>query len=321
MSITQPTAGIEADVFSSRRPKLLLVDDQPINIQVLYQAFSTDYDVCMATSGEQALSVCANQNPDLVLLDVEMPGMDGFEVCARLKANLATRDIPVIFVTAHVDETSEMRGLDIGAVDFIYKPINAKIVRARVKTHITLKAHSDLLRSWAYIDGLTNVYNRRCFDERLQMEWKRAMRSDSELSLILIDVDFFKKYNDKYSHQDGDNCLRQVASTLKTYSKRPSDLVARYGGEEFVCLLPETTLKGAVQCAEQFRQQIMNLGITHDDSSVSSVVTISLGVCTKSTGVYGSPEELLRQADLQLYRAKQLGRNQACAKLLHASLA
>jgi len=321
MSISQPVAGIGADLFASRRPKLLLVDDQPINIQVLYQAFSADYDVCMATSGEQALIVCASQKPDLVLLDVEMPGMDGFEVCARLKTHEATRDIPVIFVTAHVDEISETRGLDVGAVDFIYKPINAKIVRARVKTHITLKAQSDLLRNWVYIDGLTNVHNRRCFDERLQMEWKRAVRCDTELSLILIDVDFFKKYNDSYSHQEGDNCLRQVASTLKAFSKRPGDLVARYGGEEFVCLLPETNLKGAAQCAELFRQQVMNLGIEHPDSSVSSVVTISLGVCSKSTGISMNPEELLRQADLQLYRAKELGRNQVCAKLLHPSLA
>lgn len=156
-------------------------------------------------------------------------------------------------------------------------------MRARVKTHITLKAQSDLLHNWVYIDGLTNVH--------------------------------------KFSHQDGDHCLRQVASTLKAFSKRPGDLVARYGGEEFVSLLPETNLKGAAQCAELFRQQIMNLGMAHPDSLVSSLVTISLGVCSKPTGISASPEELLRQANLQLYRAKEFGRNQVCAKLLHASLA
>lgn len=318
MSISQST-DVGADLCISRRAKLLLVDDQPINIQILYQIFSMDYDICMATGGEQALAVCASQNPDLLLLDVEMPGMNGFDVCAQLKANAATRDIPVIFVTAHADEASETRGLDVGAVDFIYKPINAKIVLARVKTQITLKAQSDVLRNWVYIDGLTNVHNRRCFDERLEMEWRRAMRNDTELSLILIDVDFFKRYNDSYGHQTGDNCLRQLASTINASNKRPGDLVARYGGEEFVCLLPNTNLAGATEFAEELRQNIMMLNIAHIGSLVSHIVTISLGVCCKHVGSLAQPEELLSQADLQLYRAKSLGRNQVCAELLQSA--
>ena len=151
-----------------------MVDDQPINIQVLYQTFAADHQVFMATSGEQALVLCETREPDLVLLDVMMPGMDGHEVCRRLKANAVTSGIPVIFVTAHNDEAAETRGLELGAVDFISKPINPMIVRARVKTQLTMKAQADLLRSLAYIDGLTGAYNRRYFDERLASEWARS---------------------------------------------------------------------------------------------------------------------------------------------------
>jgi len=160
--------------MTNRQPRLLVVDDQPANIQALYQAFSADHQVLMATSGEQALKIAMTKQPDLVLLDVMMPGMDGHEVCHRLKAEESTRDIPVIFVTAHDDEASETLGLEMGAVDFISKPVNPKIVRARVKTQLTLKAQSDLLRQWVYIDGLTGVYNRRHLDERLASECARG---------------------------------------------------------------------------------------------------------------------------------------------------
>jgi len=232
--------------MSNRQPRLLVVDDQPANIQALYQAFSADHQVLMATSGEQALKIAMAKQPDLVLLDVMMPGMDGHEVCHRLKAEESTRDIPVIFVTAHDDEASETLGLELGAVDIISKPINPKIVRARVKTQLTLKAQSDLLRQWVYIDGLTGVYNRRHFDERLASEWARSVRSGTELGIVLLDVDFFKRYNDQYGHRAGDDCLRRLAACLRDSLKRPADLVARYGGEEFVRLLPETPLAGAL---------------------------------------------------------------------------
>lgn len=299
-----------------RRYKLLVVDDQPINIQVLYQTFSADYDVCMATNGKQALKVCAEQNPDLILLDIEMPDMNGFDVCQLLKADPATQNIPVIFVTAHVDEASETHGLDVGAVDYIYKPINPNIVRARVKTHITLKAQADLLRDWVYIDGLTNVNNRRYFDERLSSEWSRATRNNSELSLLLIDVDFFKRYNDIYGHQAGDDCLRKVAGAIKNAMKRPTDLVARYGGEEFACLLPDTNAEGAIYLAEEIKQAIIALDIEHSDSTIIPQVTVSIGVCTKPQNYQGSQEILLRKADLQLYKAKEHGRNFVCSETL-----
>jgi diguanylate cyclase (GGDEF)-like protein len=295
-----------------RTPRLLIVDDQPINLQALYQTFQKDHQVLMATNGEQALKLTLSQQPDLLLLDVVMPGMDGYEVCRRLKADDATRDIPVIFVTAHHDEAAETQGLALGAVDFISKPINPAIVRARVKTHITLKAQSDLLRQWVYVDGLTGLRNRRCFDERLSSEWGRAVRNGSDLSVVMVDVDFFKRYNDHYGHQAGDLCLRQVASSLRQTLKRPGDLAARYGGEEFACLLPDTDLVGSMDLARQLGSAVQALNIEHAASSVASVVTVSLGVCSTSGNTPGSSEELLREADGALYRAKADGRNRSC---------
>lgn len=298
--------------IEQRLPRLLVVDDQPANIQAVYQAFSADHQVLMATGGEQALKVVVSKQPDLILLDVVMPGMDGHEVCQRLKADPATRDIPVIFVTGHSDEAAETKGLALGAVDFISKPINPAIVRARVKTHLTLKAQADLLRQWVYVDGLTGVRNRRSFDEQLASEWGRAMRDRSELSVVMIDVDFFKRYNDHYGHLAGDACLRSVASSLRQGMKRPGDLVARYGGEEFACLLPGTPLEGALAFAQQLGAGIEALGLAHEASPVGPTVTVSLGVCAIHGREPGSAEALLLAADEQLYRAKESGRNRAC---------
>ena len=301
---------------TQRMARLLVVDDQPINIQALYQAFRDDHQVLMATHGEQALKLAAEKQPDLVLLDVVMPGMDGHEVCRRLKADPATRDIPVIFVTAPHDEASETQGLELGAVDFISKPINPKIVRARVKTHLTLKAQADMLRQWVYLDGLTGVYNRRFFDERLAGEWARSTRNGSELGLVLLDVDFFKRYNDRHGHQAGDDTLRRVAAALPRTTKRPGDLVARYGGEEFVCLLPETGLAGALEVARQLREQVAALNIEHGASEVSGHVSVSLGVSARPSRLEGAAAQLLAAADLALYQAKSQGRNRACGSWL-----
>lgn len=297
-------------VMEPSRPRLLVVDDQAVNIQVIYQAFAADHQVLMATSGEQALQVCAAQQPDLVLLDVMMPGIDGYEVCQRLKADPVTRDIPVIFVTGNNDDESETHGLAVGAVDFITKPVNPLVVRARVKTHLTLKAQSDLLRSWVYMDGLTGVHNRRYLDEHLAVEARRAARGKNALSVILIDVDFFKKYNDLYGHQMGDDCLRRVAQAMRQQLKRPGDLLARYGGEEFVCLLPETDLTGAMLVAELLRQQVYSEQIPHGDSSVASMVTVSLGVACVQGSAEMDVTRLLGLSDAQLYESKSKGRNQ-----------
>ncbi len=294
------------------RPKLLVVDDQPINIQVMYQIFAAQYQVFMATSGAQALEHCRTTPPDLVLLDIVMPGMDGFEVCAALRADPTTCDIPVIFVTAHTDAAQETKGLEVGAVDFISKPVNPAVVRARVKTQLTLKFQSDLLRKLVFLDGLTGVFNRRYFDQQWSIEMARSIRSKSPLALIMLDVDFFKRYNDLYGHQCGDDCLRRVALTLKASLRRPADLVARYGGEEFACILPETTFEDAMQMASDLEANVRLLAITHEHSDAVGVVTISLGVAGRSAKASCDKDSLLALADAQLYLAKHAGR--ACVR-------
>jgi diguanylate cyclase (GGDEF)-like protein len=301
------------------KPRLLVVDDQAINIQVMYQTFAVDCQVFMATSGEQALSICKTNPPDLILLDVVMPEMDGFEVCRRLKADPTTSHIPVIFVTAHTDAAQETHGLSVGAVDFIAKPVNPDVVRARVKTHLTLKFQSDLLRKLVFLDGLTGVFNRRYFDQQLNTEWARASRNNSMLSLILLDVDFFKLYNDHYGHQAGDDALRTIAATLKTSLRRPADLVARYGGEEFVCVLPETSFEDALTLAKILERKIREKAIPHACSSVGPTVTISLGLATREADAVGEAASLLALADQQLYQAKHSGRGRVCGALLQAT--
>ena len=298
------------------RERLLVVDDQPINIQVMNEIFSAQYQVFMATGGQQALDFCHRSPPDLVLLDIVMPGMDGYEVCAALKAAPDTCDIPVIFVTAHTDASEETRGLEAGAVDFISKPVNPAVVRARVKTQLTLKRQSDLMRQLVFLDGLTGVFNRRYFDQQLQTEMARAMRAQNPLSLIMLDVDFFKRFNDHYGHQAGDDCLRQVAQTLKETLRRPADLVARYGGEEFVCVLPETNFAQAIALAHELELSVRKKAIPHADSDLAGVVTISLGVAGFTTGTSGDAATLVAQADTQLYQAKASGRGRVCGQKL-----
>ncbi len=294
---------------TDERPRILVVDDQPTNIQTLYQVLKGEYDVAMATDGTQAIELCLRRPPDLVLLDVVMPGIDGFEVCRRLKADPATRDVPVIFVTARDSTEDETLGLEVGAVDFIAKPVNPPVVRARVRTHVALKRQADLLRSMAFNDGLTGVANRRWFDERLQVEWLRCRRNKLPLSLILLDLDHFKAYNDRYGHQAGDDCLRAVAAAMKSRLGRPADLLARYGGEEFVCLLPETPMDGARAKADDLGRAVLELGMPHADSATGGVVTISRGVATAAPAVDGTQNELLQHADEKLYAAKRAGRN------------
>lgn len=309
-----PTSYISGNVSEDlyplpSRPRLLVVDDQATNIQVLYQILSSDYQVLMATNGAQALALCASKQPDMVLLDLIMPEMDGYQVLQRLKTDAVTRDIPVIFITAQTDEAAEEKGFDLGAVDFISKPVNPRLVRARVKTHLMLKAQSDLLRSWAYLDGLTGVHNRRFFDERVNAEMGRAIRNQAALSLIMLDVDFFKRFNDHYGHQAGDDCLRKVAKTLKASLMRASDHIARYGGEEFVCLLPETSFTGALQIAETIRKDVASLQLEHAASSVAPFVTVSIGVGCKPEKAHGNANSLISLADTQLYKAKEHGRH------------
>ena len=300
-----------------RRGRLLIVDDQSVSLQVAQLALASEFDILTASTGEQALARCRQDAPDLVLLDIAMPGMDGFEVCRQLKKDAATRDIAVIFLTAQADDAQETRGLGLFAVDFMAKPLHPAVALARLRTHLLVKLQADATRRLVFLDGLSGIYNRRYFDQQLAAEAGRALRNGLPLALILLDVDFFKRYNDHYGHQAGDDCLREIAASLKGGLRRPADLVARYGGEEFACLLPETPFKGAMTIAQQLASRIQAKGIAHAQSEVAGVVTVSLGVAALSGGAEsGTAAELLAQADAQLYLAKNSGRARVCGQQL-----
>jgi diguanylate cyclase (GGDEF)-like protein len=238
-----------------------------------------------------------------------MPDMDGYEVCRRLKADKRTRNIPVIFITTMGQEEDETKGFEAGAVDYIIKPFSKAIVKARVSTHLELKRNRDIFQTLSSLDGLTGIPNRRRFDETLDMEWRLAMRESVWLSLIMIDIDYFKKFNDEYLHLAGDECLRRVARTLSESVRRPMDIVARYGGEEFAAILPRTNREGAKQVAETMRNNVCSLNIPHIRSLVNHVVTISLGTATVIPSASLSPDVLIKTADKALFEAKEQGRN------------
>ncbi len=289
--------------------KILIVDDEPLNIEVLSDVVEQFGDILFATDGPTALETCRTQQPDLVLLDVMMPGMDGYEVCRRIIDDPETKEIPIIFVTALSQDNDEAMAIEMGAVDYITKPISAPIVSARVRNHLELKRARDYLAKIAFVDALTAIPNRRRFDEAIHTEWQRAMRTGAQMSLLLMDIDHFKLFNDHYGHQAGDTCLIQVAQALRNAVRRPGDLVARYGGEEFACLLPETGTDGAHAIGKTLCGSIRELGIPHEHSSTADHVTISIGAATTFVGLDTSIEGLIEAADMNLYRAKDEGRN------------
>ena len=242
-----------------------------------------------------------------------MPEMDGYEVCRRLKQNPETMHIPVIFVTTRRSNEDEAFGLNLGAVDYILKPFSIPVVKARVRTHLQLKLRTDKLEALAMIDGLTGIANRRNFDQTIQQEWRKAQRTLGHLSLIMIDIDEFKAYNDNYGHGAGDECLRLVAGAIESTMRRPGDFVGRYGGEEFVVLLPECDLDGALEMAENIRIKIKDLSIPHAFSKTTDHVTVSLGCKSMQYESGTSPTDLLQKADQALYLAKEQGRDRVVA--------
>ncbi|TAN48504.1 MAG: diguanylate cyclase [Methylococcaceae bacterium] len=297
------------------KPVILIVDDVPTNIKILADALCHDYQIKVDSDGREALVTAHNApQPDLILLDIMMPDMDGYEVLRRLKNDPATAKIPVIFVTAKSAESDEEYGLNLGAVDYIAKPYSIPITKARIRNHIALKQQADMLEALSLIDPLTHIPNRRSLDANLDVEWKRAVREQQPLSLLMIDIDHFKRYNDHYGHGAGDDCLRRVAEALSEGVFRPGDTVARYGGEEFVILLPQTARQPAGRIAEQLRRRILDLNLPHAYSSAGASISISIGCATggADTGI-ASAIELLQAADAMLYQAKAQGRNRVVA--------
>lgn len=313
---------------------ILVVDDDPSMRQVLRRVMEKDgYHVVEAANGEQGLEVYKRLKPHLILLDALMPVMDGFACCTQLQKFIsesspedeAFADIddlngaartPVLMITGLDDQASVDRAFAVGATDYVTKPIHFPVLRQRVRRLIQqsqlyhkLEIANRELQRLASLDGLTGVANRRRFDEYLDTEWQHMAREKLPLSLILCDIDFFKKYNDTYGHQAGDACLRQVADALRFCARRSVDLVARYGGEEFAVILPNTTVTGAAQVAEELRSVVNALHIPHVQSAVSEHVTLSLGIGCMTPTPNTSPAMLIAAADAALYQAKAAGRN------------
>ena len=305
------------------RQKILIIDDTPANISVLNEMLQDEYDIFFATSGAEGLKIAGVLAPDLILLDIMMPGMDGYQVCRKLKAEEQTSRIPVIFVTAAVGPEEEARGLECGAVDDVTKPISPPVVAIRVRNHLELTRRSRMLEALseelarknrqlqllARMDGLTGLANRRFLDETLDAEVRRAQRCGTPLSLIMCDIDYFKRYNDRYGHQAGDDALRRIGTLLQRLFQRGSDFPCRYGGEEFAVILPETGAEQATHLAEHLRSSMCVEALPHAFSDVAACVTLSVGVVSAPATEGRTAQWFLSQADAALYRSKDEGRN------------
>ncbi|MBC2770263.1 response regulator [Pusillimonas minor] len=296
------------------RKTLLIVDDVPANVKMLANYLKDDYVIQVAGKGEKALAIAQGDHPpDLILLDIMMPGMDGYAVCRALKNNPATQSIPIIFVSALTEAVEEEQGLNLGAVDYITKPFHLPIVRARIRNQVRLKAKADMLEEMSHIDGLTQIANRRSFDLTLAREASRLSRNGLPMALLMIDIDYFKPYNDNYGHGRGDECLIKVAAALRKAVSRPGDLLARYGGEEFAAILPETDLGQARAVAQRLCDALRQLALPHEFSPVAPHVSISVGCTAMVLQDPADAAALFQQADLALYEAKRQGRNRIVA--------
>ena len=292
------------------RQRILVVDDSPLNTKIMETALIEDYEVLISHNGKEALSICnSNDPPDLILLDIVMPEIDGYEICRRLNQGAKTKDIPVIFLTSLTESRDIEFGLTLGAIDYITKPFSIPIIKAKIKNHLALKSYQDMLKIDTDQDQLTQIANRRCFDKTMTMEIRKAQESRTILSVLLLDIDHFKFYNDTYGHLEGDTCLKKVAAALSATLKRPKDLAARWGGEEFACLLPNANITRAQNIAESLRAAIQDLNIPHESSPVNDVVTVSIGVVSSNPMDENAFDNLLKRADEALYQAKETGRN------------
>ena len=293
---------------------ILIVDDEIIQIKALAHLLENEYTIHIAKSGKDAIEIAEKHTPDLILLDVLMPDMDGYETISHLKSNSSTSNIPVVFTTGLRDEEDEVKGLEHDIADYITKPFNPKIVRLRVRNQMKIINQMRAIERLSRIDQLSEIPNRRYFVERLETDWGSSIRKYQPLSILILDIDFFKKYNDTYGHQQGDVAIRETARILTESLNRPGDFAARYGGEEFVVLLPDTDQSGALQIAERIRKSIEAAEIPkHESTSENSRITVSIGVNTIVPRVSDSMDMFISRADNALYTSKQNGRNQVSA--------
>ena len=289
--------------------KILIVDDNMLNLRILTDILKDEYDVMTFKEGRSAVRKAKECSPTIILLDIVMPIMDGFEVLGELKRMPETKSIPVIFVTSLNDSENEEKGLMLGAMDYIYKPFSPKVVKARIKNHIDLFLSKRMIEDLALIDPLTRINNRRNFDLRSDVDWARAQREHSLLSVAIVDIDNFKKYNDYYGHLEGDEVIKAVANRIVESLRRKTDFAARFGGEEFAVILPMIPDKDAEKVLEKARLGIESLAIPHERSETASIVTVSIGGVTAIPQRCGSFKDLMNAADKMLYKAKNEGKN------------
>lgn len=290
------------------RPQVLIVDDQPANVMLLQKALAQDYGVLSATSGADGIAIAQRALPDVILLDVMMPGMDGFEVCRLLKADSNTADIPVLFVTALDRIEDELQGLQLGAVDYITKPINIPVVRARVKSQVELRKYQRLRAMLSNLDGLTGLSNRQYFESRLRHEWVKARAEGQPISLIIADLDQFDAYVTRFGRIAGDECLKVVAGFVSQALQEPGDLAVRLSGDEFLLLLPDTPLEQAQWMAEELRRSVEEAALPHPDGDWGCL-TVSCCVATQIPDTEDLPGRFLEHAEALVSAAKFLGRN------------
>jgi len=290
--------------------KICLVDDNMTSLTIARDMLKSSYKVYPSPSAAKFFELIENVTPDLILMDVDMPQMNGYEAVTLLKQDDRFKDIPVIFLTAKDDEESELKGFQLGAVDYITKPFHPAIIKARITTHLTIVEQRRIIEKISLTDTLTKIPNRRNFDKHMDSEWKRAVREDLSIGMIMIDADHFKKFNDNYGHQQGDVALQTLAHVISTSIRRGSDFAARWGGEEFTVLLPNTEADGVLRVAENIRKNVEKVIIPRvDDASLGLNITISVGGVAEIPTSTSSMEDFIKKSDEALYKAKESGRN------------
>ncbi|MDP5255458.1 MULTISPECIES: diguanylate cyclase [unclassified Vibrio] len=298
----------QMDYFRSQA-RILVCDDEPINAEVIKGVLEGIFKVDVVYSGEEVLEYCEKFTPDLIILDILMHGQNGMDTCQQLKKDPSLRHIPVIFVTSLNSGFDEIRCWDVGCVDFISKPINAPTLINRVRTHVDHKLKTDELTRLTCVDNLTSCYNRHYLSDLMPRLIRQARRDKHPLSVAMIDIDWFKRYNDTYGHLKGDQCLTQIANLLKDSLYRPTDTLIRFGGEEFLALLPSTSLISAEIICQRMLERVASTAIDHQSSPLKHI-TLSIGACTITPESEVKMESLIQLADERLYQAKQAGRNQ-----------